>query len=62
MIYGAIDTGAKYGMIPMDKALAELCKQGLISPEEGIIRAHNVDSFKQLAGLGAGYKAPATAM
>ncbi len=60
MIYGAIDTGAKYGMIPMDKALADLCKQGLIAPEEGIIRAHNVDAFKTLAGLGAGFKAPAT--
>ncbi len=51
MIYGAIDTGAKNGMVPMDKALAELYKQGLIAAEEGVVRAHNVESFKQLAGI-----------
>jgi twitching motility protein PilT len=51
MIYGAIDTGAKYGMIPMDKALADLVKQDLISPEEALMRAHNVEGFKQLAGI-----------
>ncbi len=51
MIYGAIDTGAKFGMIPMDKALADLVRQGLITPEEGLIRAHNVEAFKQLAGV-----------
>jgi twitching motility protein PilT len=51
MIYGAIDTGAKYGMIPMDKALADLVKQDLVAPEEAIVRAHNVEGFKQLAGI-----------
>jgi twitching motility protein PilT len=51
MIYGAVDTGAKFGMVPMDKALAELCRQGMISVEEGLVRAHNADSFKQLAGV-----------
>ena len=60
MIYGAIDTGAKYGMIPMDKALANLCREGLVKPEEAITRAHNQDSFRMLAGLGAA-KAPAPA-
>ena len=52
MIYGAIDTGAKFGMVPMDKALADLVKQGLIAPEEAILRAHNVETLKSLAGLG----------
>ncbi|MBI4677404.1 MAG: type IV pilus twitching motility protein PilT [Elusimicrobia bacterium] len=51
MIYQAIDTGAKFGMIPMDKALAELVREGLISPEEALLRAHNVDTLKQLAGI-----------
>ena len=51
MIYGAIDTGAKFGMIPMDKALADLVKQRLITPEEALIRAHNVDTLKTLAGI-----------
>ena len=40
------------------ESVADLCKQGLIAPEEGLIRAHNADTFKTLAGLGAGYKAP----
>jgi twitching motility protein PilT len=60
MIYGAVDTGAKYGMVPMDKALAELCKKGLISFEEGLVRAHNADAFKQLAGTAG--RSTATAM
>jgi twitching motility protein PilT len=54
MIYGAIDTGAKFGMQPMDKSLADLVKQGLVAPEEALMRAHNPETFKQLAGIGAG--------
>ncbi|MDX6769230.1 MAG: type IV pilus twitching motility protein PilT [Elusimicrobiota bacterium] len=51
MIYGAIDTGAKHGMIPMDKALAELCRQGLLDVNEALVRAHNQETFKQLVGV-----------
>ena len=51
MIYGAIDTGAKHGMVPMDKALAELVRQGLVTPEEALTRAGNQETFKQLAGI-----------
>jgi len=54
MIYGAIDTGAKFGMIPMDRALAELVKQQLITLPEALTRAHNPDVLKQLAGVGVG--------
>ena len=51
MLYQAIDTGAKNGMISMDKALAELVRQGLIAPEEALSRANNPETFKQLAGI-----------
>jgi len=51
MIYGALDTGAKHGMIPMDKSLAELVRTGMIAPEEGLQRANNQETFKQLAGI-----------
>ena len=51
MLYQAIDTGAKFGMISMDKALAELVRQGLITPEEALTRASNPETFKQLAGI-----------
>ena len=60
MIYGAIDTGAKYGMVPLDKALAELTRQGLVAPEEALMRAHNADTFKILAGLRGGATATAS--
>ncbi len=59
MLYGAIDTGAKFGMIPMDKALADLVKQGMVAPEEAMVRAHNVEAFKQLAGIKGGVAAQA---
>ena len=57
MIYGAIDTGAKQGMIPMDKALADLVRQDLISPEEALVRAHNIETFKTLAGIRGSFQA-----
>jgi twitching motility protein PilT len=60
MIYGAIDTGAKHGMVPMDKALADLVRQDLIATEEALMRAHSVDGFKILAGISG--KSGATAM
>ncbi len=60
MIYGAIDTGAKFGMIPMDKALADLLRQGLIAPEEALLRAHNPETLRTLAGLSS--RSGATAM
>ena len=57
MIYGAIDTGAKFGMIPMDKALAELSKQGLITPDVAMQYAHSPATLQQLLG---GYRPKAT--
>ncbi len=48
MIYNAIDTGAKFGMIPMDKSLANLVRQGLVSYEEAAAKVHNLENFKQL--------------
>ncbi|MHB2026660.1 MAG: type IV pilus twitching motility protein PilT [Elusimicrobiota bacterium] len=53
MVYQAIETGAKQGMIPMDRALAELLQQGLIAPDEALVRAHNADGLRMMAGLGA---------
>jgi twitching motility protein PilT len=51
MLYQAIDTGAKHGMISMDKSLSELVRQGLIAPDEALTRANNPETFKQLAGI-----------
>ncbi|MBI4371234.1 MAG: type IV pilus twitching motility protein PilT [Elusimicrobia bacterium] len=49
MLYGSIDTGAKHGMVPMDKSLAELVRQGLVSHEEALTRANNPETFRQLS-------------
>jgi len=50
MIYGAVDTGAKFGMVSMDHSLAQLVKQGLIDFDEAVRRAHNVQTLEQLTG------------
>ncbi|MBI5201589.1 MAG: Flp pilus assembly complex ATPase component TadA, partial [Elusimicrobia bacterium] len=50
MLYQAIDTGAKNGMISMDKALSELVKQGLIDAEEALNHAHSLETLKSLIG------------
>ena len=56
MIYGAIDTGAKFGMVSMDQALASLVKSGVIDMEEAVTRCHNLPALEQLAGRKAGQK------
>ena len=43
-----IQTGAKYGMKTMDKALKELCTQGVISYETAITRVKEPETFKNL--------------
>lgn len=47
MIPNAIETGAKFGMITLDKALIELVKAGWISVEEACSKAHNPEVVKQ---------------
>lgn len=45
-IYGAIDTGARVGMVSLDKALAELVKKNLISPEEALAKANRPEMIR----------------
>jgi len=44
-IYSAIETGAKLGMISIDKSLAGLVKMGLVTLEEARSKAHDPKSF-----------------
>jgi len=46
MIYNAIETGAKFGMIPLDKALAELVKEGIVRLEDAVAKAHNPEAVR----------------
>ena len=44
----AIQTGAQFGMKTMDKSLSELYESGVISYEEALNRARNLDELKRL--------------
>jgi twitching motility protein PilT len=52
-IYGAMEAGAKHGMIGMDQYLAFLIKQGLVEPDEALSVAHDASTVKALAGMAA---------
>jgi twitching motility protein PilT len=47
-INSAIDTSSRGGMISMDRALSELVRTGLISPENAHLRAKSADSFPKM--------------
>ncbi|HBL16353.1 MAG TPA: type IV pili twitching motility protein PilT [Elusimicrobia bacterium] len=53
LIYQAIESGAKFGMISMDQHLAFLVKQKLITPELAFSKAHDPSNVKNLLALGA---------
>jgi len=46
-IYSALETGAQYGMQTMDKVLADMHRNGLITEEEALARAIDRDNFKR---------------
>ncbi len=48
-IYTAIETGAKFGMINLDKCLLEFVKKGWISTEEAVAKAQNPE-FVRMGG------------
>ena len=50
MIYNAIDTGAKFGMVSMDQALANLVRRNMVTFEEAASKVHSAESFQQLCG------------
>jgi twitching motility protein PilT len=52
-IYSALETGAKVGMVSMDKTIVELIRKNVISQEVGIMKANNPNSVKMMLGLNA---------
>jgi twitching motility protein PilT len=46
-IYSLMETGAEQGMQTMDKALANLCRRGLVSHDEAASRALDLDNFNR---------------
>ena len=45
-IYGAIDTGARVGMISLDRTLADLVKRNLISTEDALAKANRPELIR----------------
>lgn len=54
LIYNAIETGAKFGMISLDKALGELVKEGSVRVEDALAKAHNPEMVRP-GGKTTGY-------
>ena len=50
-IYSAIETGAQFGMITMDRSLAEVIRTGLVDPRVALAKAHNPDQVRVISGL-----------
>ncbi len=46
MIYGAIETGAKFGMVPLDRALEELVKSKKVTLEDALVKARDPQKLK----------------
>ena len=53
LLYSAIESGNKFGMISMDQYLAFLVKQNLVSIEDAGSVARDANQVRQLAGLAA---------
>jgi len=45
-IYSMIQLGAQQGMVLLDQSLIELVRQGLITPEEALTKADDLESFQ----------------
>lgn len=53
-IYGAIDTGARVGMISLDRALLDLAKKGTITMEEALSKANRPELLRGSGAPAAG--------
>ncbi|MBI3288746.1 MAG: type IV pilus twitching motility protein PilT [Elusimicrobia bacterium] len=52
-IYGAVEAGAKHGMIAMDQYLSFLVKQNLVELEEALGAAHDAENVQRLIRMSA---------
>jgi twitching motility protein PilT len=48
MIYSALETGRKFGMMTMDQSLAALCAAGKIRMEDAMLKSQSPDMLKRL--------------
>jgi len=50
MVYNAIETGSKFGMISMDKHLEKLARERVVRVEDAIAKAHNPEALTLAIG------------
>ncbi len=60
MIYNSIETGGKFGMVPLDRALADLVSDDIITFEDAITKSSDPEKLRQLCGRTGG-ASPVTA-
>lgn len=63
-IYSAIQTGAKVGMVTLEKVLADQCKAGTISLEAAMSKTSRADELQRMIGsppIGTSVKSPSYA-
>jgi twitching motility protein PilT len=54
MIYNAIETGNKFGMVPLDRSLADLVNDGLVSFDDAVAKSSDPEKFRGLTGRPSG--------
>ncbi len=52
MIYSAIETGSKFGMVALDRALADLVTAGAVSFEDALAKSSDPIRLKEFSGRG----------
>jgi len=52
MLYAAIESGAKFGMISMDQHLAQLVRQGAIQLEDALSKARSTATLQSILSIG----------
>lgn len=54
MIYNAIDTGSKLGMVPLDRAMADLVNIGTVSFDDALAKSSDPEKLRDLTGRSVG--------
>ncbi|MBK6880773.1 MAG: type IV pilus twitching motility protein PilT [Elusimicrobia bacterium] len=54
MIYQAIETGSKFGMIPLDRALADYVNDGTVSFDDAVAKSSDPDKLREMTGRSSG--------
>ena len=62
MIYNAIETGNKFGMVPLDRSLADLVNNGMVTFEDAMAKSSDPEKFRSLTGRAAGAPSAAAPM